>query len=112
MIAGSRPLCNRDHAAGAQYFGLVAGNRRLDPLFHMSEPLIFQKSPIVQKVEPGKYWWCACGRSQSQPFCDGSHQGTGLEPKEVEITEPKIVAWCACKHSKTMPFCDGTHSRL
>ena len=78
----------------------------------MAEPIIFQKSPIVQKVEPGVYWWCACGRSQSQPFCDGSHKGTGLAPKQVEIKEAGTVAWCACKHSKNMPFCDGTHSSL
>jgi CDGSH iron-sulfur domain-containing protein 3 len=78
----------------------------------MAEPIIFQKSPIVQKVEPGVYWWCACGRSKSQPFCDGSHKGTGLEPKKVEIKQPGTVAWCACKHSKNMPFCDGTHSSL
>jgi CDGSH iron-sulfur domain-containing protein 3 len=76
------------------------------------KPIIFQKSPIVQKVEPGSYWWCACGRSKSQPFCDGSHKGTGFGPKKVEITEAKTVAWCACKHSKNMPFCDGTHSTL
>ena len=78
----------------------------------MAEPVIFQRFPIVQKVEPGVYWWCACGRSQSQPFCDGSHKGTGLEPKQVEMKEPGTVAWCACKHSKTMPFCDGTHKSL
>lgn len=78
----------------------------------MAEPIIFQKSPIVQKVEPGIYWWCACGRSQSQPFCDGSHKETGFEPKRVEIKEAGTVAWCACKHSKNMPFCDGTHSSL
>ena len=57
----------------------------------MPEPVIFQKSPIVQKVEPGVYWWCACGRSKSQPFCDGSHKGTGLEPKEVVIEAAKTV---------------------
>jgi CDGSH-type Zn-finger protein len=78
----------------------------------MAEPVIYQRSPIVQKVEPGTYWWCACGRSKSQPFCDGSHKETRLAPKKVEITEAKTVAWCACKHSKNMPFCDGTHSRL
>ena len=78
----------------------------------MAEPIIHQRSPIVQKVEPGEYWWCACGRSKNQPFCDGSHEGTGLEPKKVTITEAKMVAWCACKHSKTQPFCDGSHSRL
>ena len=78
----------------------------------MADPIVYQRGPIVQKVEPGEYWWCACGRSKSQPFCDGSHEGTGLEPKKVTITEAKIVAWCACKHSKTHPFCDGSHSRL
>ncbi len=78
----------------------------------MSDAIVYQKSPIVQKVEPGTYWWCACGRSKSQPFCDGSHKGTTLGPKEVQVTEAKTVAWCACKHSGNMPWCDGTHSRL
>jgi CDGSH-type Zn-finger protein len=78
----------------------------------MTEPVVFQKSPLVKKVAPGTYWWCACGRSQGQPFCDGSHKGTGLSPRKVEITEGKTVAWCACKHSQAPPFCDGSHSRL
>ena len=78
----------------------------------MSEPIVFQRSPIVQKVEPGTYWWCACGRSKGQPFCDGSHKGTGLGPQKVEIAEARTVAWCACKHSGGKPFCDGTHGKL
>jgi CDGSH-type Zn-finger protein len=78
----------------------------------MSEPHIAQKSPFVQKIEPGTYWWCACGRSAGQPFCDGSHKGTGLQPTKVEITEAKTVAWCGCKHSGSGAFCDGTHGRL
>ena len=78
----------------------------------MSEPIICQRKPFVQKIEPGTYWWCACGRSKTQPFCDGSHEGTGLEPKEVEITEAKTVALCGCKHSKDGAFCDGTHKQL
>lgn len=78
----------------------------------MNEPIICQKSPIIQKAEPGTYWWCACGRSQGQPFCDGSHKGTGLGPKKAEITEAKTVAWCACKHSQNPLFCDGAHSKL
>jgi CDGSH-type Zn-finger protein len=76
------------------------------------QPFIFQKSPIVARVEPGTYWWCSCGLSKGQPFCDGSHKGTGLGPKQVEITAAKTVAWCACKHSKLMPFCDGSHAAL
>jgi CDGSH iron-sulfur domain-containing protein 3 len=83
-----------------------------DKNIYMSDPHIFQKSPIVQKVEPGTYWWCACGKSASQPFCDGSHAGTEFTPIKEEITAAKTVAWCACKHSQTKPFCDGSHSRL
>ena len=78
----------------------------------MSEPIVCQKSPIVQQVEPGTYWWCSCGRSATQPFCDGAHKGTGLGPVKVEIAEARQVAWCACKHSGNAPFCDGSHSRL
>jgi len=78
----------------------------------MPEPIICQKSPCVQKVEPGEYWWCACGRSKEQPFCDGSHKGTGLAPKKVTIDAADTVAWCMCKHSSDGAFCDGTHSRL
>lgn len=78
----------------------------------MNEPIIAQKSPYVLKAGPGTYWWCACGRSKTQPFCDGSHQGTGLTPLQVEITAAKTVAWCGCKHSGHGAFCDGTHSKL
>jgi len=78
----------------------------------MSDPIVFQKFPFVQKAEPGTYWWCACGRSATQPFCDGSHKGTGLGPIKQEIAEARQVAWCGCKHSQRKPFCDGSHSRL
>lgn len=78
----------------------------------MSDPIIAQKAPFVQPCAPGTYWWCTCGRSKGQPFCDGSHKGTGLAPKQVEITASKTVAWCGCKHSKNGAFCDGSHSRL
>jgi CDGSH-type Zn-finger protein len=75
----------------------------------MSDPVIFQKFPSVQAAEPGVYWWCACGRSKTQPFCDGSHKGTEFSPFKTEIKEKKTVAWCGCKHSKNPPFCDGSH---
>ena len=78
----------------------------------MSTPVTPQKSPYVKKVEPGTYFWCACGRSQGQPFCDGSHKGTGFSPLKVEITEPQTVAFCGCKHSKNGALCDGTHASL
>ena len=78
----------------------------------MAEPEIAQKMPYVQKTEPGTYDWCQCGRSQQQPFCDGSHAGSEFSPVEVTITEEKNVAWCGCKRSANGAFCDGTHSSL
>jgi len=78
----------------------------------MSEANTKQNSPHVLEVEPGTYAWCACGRSQSQPYCDGSHRGSEFRPAVVEIEEPKEVAWCGCKESGNKPYCDGTHNSL
>ncbi len=78
----------------------------------MTEPLVAQKGPFVKEMDTGIYAWCACGRSKNQPFCDGSHRGTGLAPLRVEIPQKKTVAWCGCKHSGGKPFCDGTHQTI
>ena len=78
----------------------------------MSQPNIPQKSPIVQKTEPGDYWWCACGRSAKQPFCDSSHKVTDITPLRFEITEKKKYALCGCKRTGKPPFCDATHTKL
>jgi CDGSH-type Zn-finger protein len=78
----------------------------------MEKPVIAQKKPYIIEEEPGTKFWCACGRSKSQPYCDGSHKGTGITPVKVEITEKKKVAWCGCKHSAKGAFCDGAHRNL
>lgn len=78
----------------------------------MTEPVIAQKSPYVQECEPGTYWWCACGRSAKQPFCDGAHRGTGLAPLEPAVAVAGVQAWCGCKKTSTPPFCDGSHRKL
>lgn len=75
-------------------------------------PIIPQKAPYVLEVPPGRYAWCACGRSATQPYCDGSHKGTGIAPMVEVIAETRLVAWCGCKHSGTKPFCDGAHKGL
>jgi CDGSH-type Zn-finger protein len=81
--------------------------------FPMSEPVIARKSPFAVEVEAGKsYFWCACGRSANQPFCDGSHKGSEFTPVKFEATESKTVYFCGCKHSANPVFCDGSHSRL
>lgn len=78
----------------------------------MDDPVIAQKAPYELELEPGTYYWCACGRSKSQPFCDGSHEGTGFEPKEFVITEKQTVSLCGCKWTADPPFCDGAHESL
>ena len=76
------------------------------------KPNIAQKSPFVKDEKSGTYYWCACGLSKNQPYCDGSHKATDFKPLPVEITEDKTVAYCGCKHSGNGAFCDGTHKTL
>ena len=79
----------------------------------MAEPNVAQKAPYKVDVIAGKaYFWCACGRSQSQPFCDGSHKGTGLSPRPYKAEESKAVWLCGCKQTHNQPFCDGSHKAL
>ncbi|MCE2689972.1 MAG: CDGSH iron-sulfur domain-containing protein [Rubrivivax sp.] len=76
-------------------------------------PAIAQKSPYAVAVEAGKsYYWCACGQSKNQPFCDGSHKGSSFTPVKWSATESKTVYFCGCKHSGKGALCDGTHNKL
>ena len=77
------------------------------------EAKIAQKAPYPVEVEAGEtYYWCACGHSKNQPFCDGSHQGTGFEPVAFTAEKSEIAYLCGCKRTANKPFCDGTHSSL
>jgi len=76
------------------------------------KPVIASKMPAVMDLGPGEYWWCSCGKSSKQPFCDGSHKGSSFTPQKVVIEESKKVALFNCKHSNNEPFCDGAHSSL
>ena len=77
------------------------------------EAVIAKKSPFaVELVQGERYYWCACGRSKNQPFCDGSHQDTGLEPVAFTAEKTGTAYLCGCKRSANRPFCDGTHNAL
>lgn len=78
----------------------------------MTDPVMAQKGPFVIEEKPGRRAWCACGLSQKQPYCDGSHKTTDFKPIVVEIEEERKVAWCGCKRSAKAPYCDGTHRGL
>lgn len=79
----------------------------------MATPVRASDTPFAVNVEQGKdYWWCACGRSKSQPFCDGSHKAEGVfTPMKYTATESKTVYFCGCKASGHKPLCDGTHKQ-
>jgi len=79
----------------------------------MSKPDIAQKSPYPIDVEAGKnYFWCACGKSSKQPFCDGSHKDTEFAPVKYTAEKDGKVFFCGCKATGKTPLCDGSHSKL
>lgn len=79
----------------------------------MTAPEIASRTPFAVDVEAGKtYWWCACGRSKSQPFCDDSHIGTEFSPVEYVAAKAERLWFCGCKHTQGRPFCDGSHKQF
>ena len=79
----------------------------------MTSPAVPQKAPYPVEVQAGKtYWWCSCGLSKKQPFCDGSHAGSGFQPVKFVADQAKKMFFCGCKASKNQPFCDGGHKNL
>ena len=78
----------------------------------MSEPIMPQNEPYAVEVEEGKnYYWCSCGRSKNQPFCDGSHEGTDFLPVAFTAEKSDTIYLCGCKKTSHQPFCDGSHSK-
>ena len=78
----------------------------------MDKPKIADTKPAVLELKAGKHAFCACGHSDGQPFCDGSHAGTSFSPQIFEMAEDGRVALCNCKQSGNLPYCDGTHAGL
>jgi CDGSH iron-sulfur domain-containing protein 3 len=79
---------------------------------NLTEPKIVDKKPVVMNLEAGKYFWCSCGLSENQPFCNGAHKGTDFRPVVFELSEPKKMALCLCKYTTGAPSCDGSHLKL
>lgn len=79
----------------------------------MDKPNRASDTPYPIDVEAGKsYYWCACGLSKNQPFCDGTHKDSGFTPVKFEATESKTVYFCGCKTTKNQPLCDGSHKQI
>jgi len=76
------------------------------------KPVIVQLRSLKMDMEPGTYFWCSCGRSEKQPFCDGSHKGTIFKPEKVVIEQRRKIAWCMCRHSAKGAICDHNHREL
>ena len=79
----------------------------------MTNPIVADNKPISVNLNQGEeYYFCACGRSSNQPFCDGSHKGTSITPKAFTADKDEEAYLCQCKHTGNAPYCDGTHKQF
>merc|ERR1712086_289510 len=99
------------HALSRPPSSRAAGARSCTSVYTpVSEPIVAGDGAMVVQVEPGKsYLWCSCGRSEKQPFCDGSHKGTDFKPVKFKAVHTEM-SLCSCKHSRRAPKCDGSHN--
>lgn len=79
----------------------------------MEKPIVFKKASMPVEVKKGEaYWWCSCGKSEKQPFCDGAHKGSEFKPVKFIAEKDGTVHLCGCKYTKNPPYCDGSHKKL
>jgi len=78
----------------------------------MTKGVCTQKSPYAVELQPGDHYWCACGKSKNQPFCDGAHKDSDISPVKFIVTEKETKYLCGCRNTKSSPFCDGAHKSL
>jgi CDGSH-type Zn-finger protein len=79
----------------------------------MTNAIIADNKPVAVELKQGEeYYFCTCGGSANQPFCDGTHQGTSFQPKAFTAEKDGVAYLCACKQSGNTPYCDGSHSKL
>lgn len=79
----------------------------------MEKPVVAGKSPIPVDLKKGEtYYWCSCGKSSTQPFCNGAHEGSLFKPLAFTAEKDETAYLCTCKQTKTPPYCDGSHKNL
>ncbi|MBD3220051.1 hypothetical protein GF314_02315, partial [bacterium] len=115
----NKPFCDYSHAErgwrdGDDEDASRAASAAADEVAEASDdPVVADTRPALVQLEGGQtHAFCTCGRSQGQPFCDGSHAGTTFTPLLFSVEEDERAALCQCKASANLPYCDGTHARI